>query len=138
MNGKLVLVVNHDAAGRMSAVDWVRAFGGTPIQAASGRDALGMLQTMPDIEVVISTLHMPSGDGLDLHEQARPLLEERGTVFVWWGDPLDDLMAQRIKATGREHFPLPTDLPPVMEHIRAELASARPANQATASERASA
>lgn len=138
MQGKLVLVVSHQADARMSAVHWVRAFGGTPIQAASGRDALGMLQAMPDIRVVISGLHMPSGDGLYLHEQAQPLLEERGTVFVWWGNPSDDEMARRVKASGRGHFPEPTSLPPVMQHICAELASSRPANTSALAERASA
>lgn len=125
MQNAVVLVVDDDDSIREALMEWVRHFGGTPIQAASGRDALQLLRDHPRVEVVLSDLNMPGGDGLELFHGARALMDERGIVFVWLCGTMGEDQLRLIQDTGRPHFPKPFSMPPVMQYIQTALAERR-------------
>src|ERR1700726_3025947 len=64
---RAILVVEDEMLLRMRAVDMVEDAGFTPIEAINADDALAILESRSDIELLFSGLHMPgSMDGLKL------------------------------------------------------------------------
>src|ERR1700737_5090388 len=64
---RAILVVEDEMLLRMRAVDMVEDAGFTPIEAINADDALAILESRSDIELLFSDIQMPgSMDGLKL------------------------------------------------------------------------
>src|SRR6266567_8696348 len=74
----VVLVVEDELVLRMRAVDIVEDAGFTPLEAVNADDALALLESRSDIELLFTDIQMPgSMDGLKLafavHERWSPI-----------------------------------------------------------------
>ncbi len=68
-----ILVVDDDALITLNMVDQLTDFGHTALEAYSGREALGILETRDDIAMLISDFSMPGMNGVELVEAALKL-----------------------------------------------------------------
>jgi CheY-like chemotaxis protein len=69
-----VLVVEDEADLRDTLVGILNNLGYTTFEAADGRQALGLLQEHPEIDVLFTDYIMPNGlDGLELVQRAREI-----------------------------------------------------------------
>lgn len=66
-----ILIVDDDAEVREILAETLVEFGYGVAQAESAEEALPMLETRPDIGLVISDVRMPGMSGLELVEHAR-------------------------------------------------------------------
>lgn len=71
--GELVLLVEDEALVRVSSQASLQSLGYRVLSASNGYDALELLQTNPDIALLITDISMPGMDGRDLAEAARLL-----------------------------------------------------------------
>src|SRR6202008_1764421 len=111
-----VLVVEDEMLLRMRAVDIVEDAGFTPVEAVNADDALAILESRSDIELLFTDIQMPGSiDGLKLahavHErwplikiilvsgQAKPSEAERPANSRFFGKPLGvDQMITELRA----------------------------------------
>jgi CheY-like chemotaxis protein len=68
-----ILVVDDEAAVRDTIVEALREYGYDVTAAESAEDALNVLRDAPDIQMLISDIHMPGMSGIELAAQARVL-----------------------------------------------------------------
>ena len=61
-----VLIVEDDAAQLAEMVDALRGAGFTPLSASDARHAVALVTEDPDVDVVVTDVHMSGMDGLDL------------------------------------------------------------------------
>lgn len=66
-----ILIVDDDPEVREILAETLAEFGYGVTQAGSGEEALPMLDSRPDIDLVITDVRMPGMSGLELVEQAR-------------------------------------------------------------------
>jgi DNA-binding NtrC family response regulator len=63
----IVLVVEHDALLKTLTADIMKDAGFTALQASNADEALAVLESRPDIALLLTSITMPSGmDGLSL------------------------------------------------------------------------
>jgi CheY-like chemotaxis protein len=82
MEGKQVLVVDDNATNRnilqLQLLQWKM----TPVMASSGKQALDVLSWNNRIELVITDMHMPEMDGLDLASEIRGLYDHIPIILL--------------------------------------------------------
>jgi CheY-like chemotaxis protein len=66
-----ILVVDDDAEVREILAETLIEFGYAVVQANSGEEALPMLDSRSDLDLLITDVRMPGMSGLELVEQAR-------------------------------------------------------------------
>jgi two-component system response regulator AtoC len=76
-----VLIVEDEAYVRQSLLDVLAARGFDPAAAASVTEALSLLATTP-VDVVLSDLRMPGGDGLELLRRVRTMSAETPILIL--------------------------------------------------------
>lgn len=71
--GATILVVDDDALITLNMVDQLTDLGHKALEAYSGREALSILQSRSDIELLITDFSMPGMTGVELAEAALAL-----------------------------------------------------------------
>ena len=69
----VILVVDDDALINMNAVDMIEQLGHTALEAYNGREALAILASEQQIDLMITDYAMPGMSGVELADQARQL-----------------------------------------------------------------
>lgn len=83
LSGATVLVVDDEPTVRMMMVDGLGLIGVRCIEAADGASALAMLDTLPDIDLLISDVGLPGGlNGRQVADEARRRKPGLGVLFV--------------------------------------------------------
>ncbi|MRI34188.1 hypothetical protein EOPP23_14435 [Endozoicomonas sp. OPT23] len=77
-----ILIVEDARDQRMLLSVVLRKKGHTVLEAEDGEQAFAMLQSQPDIRIVISDWMMPGMDGIELLQQVRKTTGERYTYFI--------------------------------------------------------
>lgn len=116
----VVLIVEDEALIRMGVADYVEDAGLTPVEAANADEALTILDTCPNIDVVVTDVNMPGRiDGLDL---SRIIAEKwpRIGVIVTSGRAL---LGRSELTAGAVFHPKPYELSAVLRSIH-DLAAA--------------
>ena len=67
----MILLVDDDDDVRETSADMLAELGYSVLQAASGVEALQMLDTVPDLEVMVTDIRMPGMSGIELSDLAR-------------------------------------------------------------------
>ncbi len=80
--GRIVLVVEDEAAVRDMTVDALRALGYTVLHASDGRQALARLAAQPRIDLLLTDVVMPEMNGRQLAERVRALRPEVRVLFT--------------------------------------------------------
>src|ERR1700726_4460115 len=131
---RAVLVVEDEMLLRMRAVDMVEDAGFTPVEAVNADDALAILESRSDIELLFTDIQMPgSMDGLKLahavHERwpsikiilvsgkLTPTDSERPTDSRFFGKPLEvkQMIAEMQQMIGQGSLSIiQADLSPVL------------------------
>ena len=82
-NQPAVLVVEDEAFIRMAAADMLEDEGIFPIEAGDGAEALDMLESNPDIDLLFTDVNMPGGiDGVTLATRARRIRPDLGVIVT--------------------------------------------------------
>ncbi len=71
LSGKRVLIVDDNATNRKVLVLQTKSWGMEPVTAASGREALALLEAGETLDLAILDLHMPEMDGMMLASEVR-------------------------------------------------------------------
>ena len=66
----LVLLVDDDDDVRETSADMLEELGYSVVQAANGFEALGKLESLPELAVMVTDVRMPGMSGLELLEIA--------------------------------------------------------------------
>jgi CheY-like chemotaxis protein len=77
-----VLVVDDDRGVRRLTARMLRTGGYTVLEAESGAEALRILESAPDIRLLVTDIVMPEMDGLALADLARAKLPELRVVLM--------------------------------------------------------
>lgn len=67
----MILLVDDDDDVRETSADMLEELGYQVVQAASGAEALSMLESRPELEVMVTDIRMPGMSGLELSDLAR-------------------------------------------------------------------
>src|SRR6476661_8134234 len=76
------LIVDDEPTVRRSLVRMLQALGFTCFEAASGREALGVLERIGEAPLVISDMRMPELDGLGLLEAVHQLYPDTSVIML--------------------------------------------------------
>jgi len=77
-----VLVVDDDRGVRRLTARMLRTEGYTVLEAESGAEALRILESAPDIRLLVTDIVMPEMDGLALADRARAKLPELRVMLM--------------------------------------------------------
>ena len=66
----MILLVDDDDTVRETSADMLQELGYTVMQAASGPQALDMLESNPGFDVMVTDIRMPGMSGLELSDMA--------------------------------------------------------------------
>lgn len=66
----MILLVDDDDTVRETSADMLQELGYTVMQAASGPQALDLLDTYPGVDVMVTDIRMPGMSGLELSDMA--------------------------------------------------------------------
>ncbi len=69
-NSTMILLVDDDDSVRETSADMLQELGYTVMQAASGTQALDMLDSHPGFDVMVTDIRMPGMSGLELSDVA--------------------------------------------------------------------
>jgi two-component system chemotaxis response regulator CheY len=97
--GKTVITVDDSSAIRLMISFTLRAAGHEVIQAADGMDALGQLKSR-GVDLVITDVHMPRMDGIELTRQLRTLDRHKSTPILLLTTESDPAMKSKGKQAG--------------------------------------
>ena len=67
----MILLVDDDDDVRGTSADMLEELGYEVVQASSGQEALCVLDSRPDLEVMVTDIRMPGMSGLELSDIAR-------------------------------------------------------------------
>jgi CheY-like chemotaxis protein len=82
-SGETVLVVEDNLDMRLLSVSALKDLGYRPVEAASGRDALGLLERDPSVQLLFSDVLLPGGmTGFELARQAVERWPELKILFT--------------------------------------------------------
>ena len=65
-----IMVVDDDSEVREIVAEFLSESGHHILQAGDGNEALQLLQTLPDIDLIVTDVRMPGVSGIDLAEKA--------------------------------------------------------------------
>jgi tubulin-specific chaperone A len=119
LSGKKVLIVDDDMRNIFALSHALKAKEMTVIRAETGQEALDMLDTHPDIDIVLMDIMMPVMDG---YEAMRKIREQE----KFWKLPILALTAKAMKddrkkcieAGANDYLAKPIDLDKVMSMLR--------------------
>lgn len=78
----MILLVDDDNDVRETSADMLEELGYQVIQACSGEEALTVLDTEPELEVMVTDIRMPGMSGLELSELARARRHDLKIILV--------------------------------------------------------
>jgi DNA-binding NtrC family response regulator len=111
----VVLIVEDEPIIRMNAADFLTDFGIDSVEAANADEALSILGSRPDIDVVFTDVNMPgSMDGLELSRLVSERWPALGIIITSGMIRL----ARSALATNTLFFEKPYDLDKVVSSIR--------------------
>ncbi len=119
-----ILIVDDDPLSAELSAAILQAAGHDTLVAEQALDALEQLDTHPDLALVVSDMHMPLMDGLELYRELRERGQHQPFILLT-GDAPETLHAQEpgINACLLKDFSLEESLPQLV----AELMATRPA-----------
>ncbi len=82
LDGKQILIVDDNTTNRRILHTQLEQWKLTPVLAASGREALGMLEAGSRFDLVITDMHMPEMDGVDLTKRIKQLRPQLPVVLL--------------------------------------------------------
>jgi len=94
-----LLVVDDSKVYRRVMATSLRPYCDSVLTASGGREALELLRTHPDVDVVLCDRYMEDGDGLALLEDIGSLTEPRPRVLLVTARPTEELQ-QQARALG--------------------------------------
>ena len=77
-----VLVVDDDADVREVAAGMLEELGYVVVQAGSGAEALTILESRPDLDIMVTDIRMPEMTGLELLERATGLRRDLKVILI--------------------------------------------------------
>ncbi len=121
LNGKRILVVEDEELLRELLADEFRTFGAEVIEAASGFDALEIIQSQ-DVDILFTDVFMPRVNGINLIKAIHSETEKRPKIFTWTGSRI--FSPEEIQDLAILHcFEKPVDLARLIETISEKLAA---------------
>ncbi len=101
LKGKIILVVDDEELLREVLNEFFTLEGATVIEAGNGSDGFLMLQ-QNKVDIIISDLRMPNGDGLSLLQNIKTSLNYKPHIFLYSGhaDTMSESSAQALGANG--------------------------------------
>lgn len=116
---KNILVVEDEESLRMAMALILRTNGYHVFEAASGQEALSALKGQP-IDLILSDVRMPNGDGIELLQNVRNLHHEKPVLFLVTG--FTDLKIEDVYDMGADAvFPKPFDRKVLLQAIKNKL-----------------
>jgi CheY-like chemotaxis protein len=82
MNRVTVLVVDDVPQVRATAVSILKRIGCNVLDTYSGEEALKLLETRPEIQVLLADVRMPGMTGTELADEARRLRPDLSVIFT--------------------------------------------------------
>jgi CheY-like chemotaxis protein len=80
---KTVLVVEDDVFTRLAIADDLMSAGFRVVQAATAKEAMTVLQSSVEVDLVTTDIHMPGGmNGIELAQQVRSLRPELKIIVL--------------------------------------------------------
>jgi two-component system response regulator HydG len=119
----MILIVDDEAENRSSLVAVLEREGWICIEADSGLDALAILRSKPEIELLITDLKMPGMDGLELLQSARLLRPEVQRLLVTAFGTIEDTVTA-MKSGAFDVLPKPLKSKTIRETVSRLLARA--------------
>ena len=114
---KTILIVDDEADIRDSLAEFFEIFEHfKTIKASSGTEALSLLSEN-DVDMVISDIRMPQGDGIFLVNQLKSKIE-KGLKFIFMTGYSDLTRSAALKLGAKEIFYKPFDLEVLSAYIR--------------------
>ncbi|MGH7330263.1 MAG: response regulator, partial [Polyangiaceae bacterium] len=105
--GGIVLIVDDDGILRRALARFLARDGHEPVQAASGKEALDILGARR-IDVMLSDIHMPDMNGVDLLKTVRAAHPEIPVVLMT-GAPAIDTAMKAVEYGAIEYLTKPLD-----------------------------
>ena len=81
-NFPMILLVDDDETVRETSADMLQELGYTVMQAASGSQALDMLDANPGFDVMVTDIRMPGMSGLELSDVAADRYAELKIILI--------------------------------------------------------
>lgn len=97
--GKLILIVDDEVELRSILREELEFHGADVIEAHGGYQALQQIQTNP-VDVVVSDIRMPEGDGITLLQSIRKLNPKKPSVYLVTG--FSDLKKEEAFSLGAQ------------------------------------
>src|SRR4051812_37798803 len=118
-----ILVVDDDSVQRLVIDATLTRSGYTVVTATNGREAIEALDTGLHVDLVLTDLHMPDADGVDLVRRLRETPSLRHTpVIVLTGSAGDAHDEVRVMDAGADDYlRKPVDPMRLLAHVRASL-----------------
>ena len=95
VSGRTVLIVDDIPTNRMVAATYLGILRATPIEAASGTEAVAILQSNPDIDLILLDINMPQMDGIETLRSIRALQ---------WNGKVPPIIAMTADASERDRL----------------------------------
>ena len=78
----MILLVDDDDTVRETSADMLAELGYHVFQASNGEQALEMLDTVPDLQVMVTDIRMPGMSGIELSDLARGRRQDLKIILV--------------------------------------------------------
>ena len=96
LRGVPVLIVDDNGTNRRVLSDWLSNWGMWPIVAASGRDALKLLESLVEpIPLVLTDVHLPEMDGFELITRIKAHAQTPTVIMLTSGEYAGDVARSR-------------------------------------------
>ena len=116
----LILVVDDSVMARKSLQSLLEERGYSVSIAGNGREGLEVLEADPDIQIVVSDVHMPNMDGIEFVEAIAEHMGSRALKIVMLTTEHSAILEGRGKELGVVGWmvkPLNPNFPDLIEHI---------------------